>query len=51
MSSLILKRALASRPPGQWWDDDYDVLRDGEAVGRIMRVGAGAPQPSHGSGV
>jgi hypothetical protein len=23
---LILKRASASRPSGQWSDDDYDVL-------------------------
>jgi hypothetical protein len=48
MSSLILKRASTSRPSGQWGDDDYDVLCDGEAGGRIMRVGAGAPlaQPS-----
>lgn len=43
MSELILKRASASRLSGQWRDDDYDVLCDGEAVGRIMRVGAGAP--------
>jgi hypothetical protein len=26
---LILKRASASRPSGQWRDDDYDVLEDG----------------------
>jgi len=32
MSSLILKRASASRPSGQWNDDDFDVLADG-AVG------------------
>jgi hypothetical protein len=31
---LILKRASASRPSGQWSDDDYDVLADGEVVGR-----------------
>jgi hypothetical protein len=24
MSSLILKRAKASRPSGEWSDDDYD---------------------------
>ena len=26
MSSLILKRASASRRSGEWSDDDYDVL-------------------------
>jgi hypothetical protein len=34
-SSLILKRASASRPSGQWKDEDYDVLADGKVVGRI----------------
>jgi hypothetical protein len=28
MSALILKRASASRPSGQWGDDDYDVLEE-----------------------
>jgi hypothetical protein len=27
--NLILKRASASRPSGQWQDEDYDVLADG----------------------
>jgi hypothetical protein len=31
MSSLILKRASASRPSGEWNEDDYDVLADGVA--------------------
>jgi hypothetical protein len=35
---LILKRASASRPSGQWEDDDYDVLSDGVAVGRIFNA-------------
>jgi len=35
---LILKRASASRPSGQWNDDDFDVLADGEVVGRIFRM-------------
>ena len=26
---LILKRAAANRPSGDWNDDDYDVLADG----------------------
>jgi hypothetical protein len=41
---LILKRASACRRSGQWRDDDYDVLVDGAVVGRIMHVGAGAPE-------
>jgi hypothetical protein len=35
MTSLILKRASASRPDGQWKDEDYDVFADGKVVGRI----------------
>jgi len=34
---LTLKRASASRPSGEWSDDDYDVLADGEVVGRFSR--------------
>jgi len=37
---LILKRASASRPSGEWNDDDPDVLADGAPVGRIMQVHA-----------
>ena len=37
---LILKRASASRPSGEWDDDDYDVLADGVVVGRIMETAA-----------
>ena len=37
---LILKRASASRPSGEWNDDDYDVLADGAVVGRIMKAAA-----------
>jgi hypothetical protein len=33
MSSLILKRASASRPSGEWNDDDFDVLADGVVAG------------------
>jgi len=39
---LILKRASASRPSGEWNEDDYDVLADDVVVGRIMK-GAAAP--------
>jgi hypothetical protein len=40
MPSLILKRASASRTSGEWNDDDFDVLADGVAVGRILKVHA-----------
>ncbi len=40
MTQLILKRASASRPSGEWSDDDFDVLADGVVVGRIMRTNA-----------
>jgi hypothetical protein len=38
MTGLILKRASASRPSGEWDDDDHDVLADGVVVGRIMKA-------------
>ena len=38
--TLILKRALASRPSGEWNDDDFDVLADDVVVGRIMKAAA-----------
>jgi hypothetical protein len=31
---LILKHASASRPSGEWNDDDFDVLAEGAVVGR-----------------
>jgi hypothetical protein len=37
---LIVKRASASRPSGEWNEDDYDVLAEGVVVGRIMKVHA-----------
>ena len=40
MTTLVLKRASASRPSGEWKDDDYDVLANGEAVGRIFKANA-----------
>jgi hypothetical protein len=40
MAYLILKRASASRPSGQWSDDDYDVLAEGVVVGRIFKANA-----------
>ena len=38
--ALILKRASASRPSGEWSDDDYDVLADDVVVGRIFKANA-----------
>jgi hypothetical protein len=40
MGQLTLKRAAASRLSGEWSDDDFDVLADGVAVGRIMKAAA-----------
>ena len=40
MPRLILKRASASRSSGQWKKDDFDVLADGDVVGRIFKVHA-----------
>jgi hypothetical protein len=37
---LILKRASASRPSGEWNDEDYDVAADGAVVGRIFHATA-----------
>jgi hypothetical protein len=36
----MLRRASASRPSGEWNDDDYDVLADGVVIGRIMKAAA-----------
>jgi hypothetical protein len=41
---LMLKRASASRPSGQWNDDDFDVLANGIVVGwslPVLRLGPG----------
>ena len=40
MTGLILKRASASSPSGEWHDDDFDVLADGAMVGRIFKANA-----------
>jgi hypothetical protein len=38
---LILKRASASRPSGEWNEDDFDVLSEiGAVVGRIFKANA-----------
>jgi len=39
---LILKRASASRPSGEWQHDDFDVLANGAVVGRIFKANAAA---------
>jgi hypothetical protein len=38
--ALILKRASAGRPSGEWNDDDFDVLADCAVVGRIIKAAA-----------
>jgi hypothetical protein len=35
-----VKCGNASRPSGEWNDDDYDVLADGVVVGRIFYAAA-----------
>jgi hypothetical protein len=45
MSTLVLKRASASRPSGQWQDEDYDVLADGKVVGRIYEDASASTPP------
>jgi hypothetical protein len=41
---LVLKRASASRPSGDWNDDDFDVLANGVVVGRIFKANASPRQ-------
>jgi hypothetical protein len=45
VSSLTLKRASASRPSGQWQDEDYDVLADGKVIGRIYEDASASTPP------
>jgi hypothetical protein len=42
---LILKRASASRPSGEWNDDDFDVLAEGVVVGGIKANAAPVGSP------
>jgi hypothetical protein len=37
VTALLLKRASASRPSGEWNDDGFDVFADGAVVGRISQ--------------
>jgi hypothetical protein len=43
--NLTLKRAPTFRPCGEWSDDDFDVLADGEVVGRIFNAGVSVGRP------
>jgi hypothetical protein len=43
---LTLKRTSASRPSGEWSDDDYDVVCEGAVVGRIMKAAAAPVGPA-----
>jgi hypothetical protein len=38
--AMILKHAWASRPSGEWRDDDYDALAADGVVGRIIQAAA-----------
>jgi hypothetical protein len=40
LTDLLLKRAATSRPSGEWNEDDYDVLADGDVVGRVYKANA-----------
>ena len=40
MAVLLLNRASTSRSPGEWNEDDFDVLADGVVVGRILKAHA-----------
>ena len=42
---LTLKRASISHRSGKERDDDYDVLADGDVVGRIFKVRVGGRTP------
>jgi hypothetical protein len=42
---LTLKGAPASRPSREWSDDDFDVLAEGEVVGRIFKADVSAARP------
>ena len=45
VDQLVLKRASASRPSGEWDDDDFDVLADGVVVGRIYADASASTPP------
>ena len=41
---MLLKRAALSRPC-QWNDADFDVVANGEVVGRIFKAGVSVARP------
>ena len=41
----LLERAALSRPSGQWNDNDFDVVANGEVVGRIFKAGVSVARP------
>jgi hypothetical protein len=41
----LLERAALSRPSGQWHDKDFDVVANGEIVGRIFKAGVSVARP------
>ena len=45
VDQLVLKRASASRPSGEWDDEDFDVLADGVVVGRIYSDASASTPP------
>jgi len=42
---FLLTRAALRRPSGEWNDDDFDVLTDGEVVGRIFKADVSVSKP------
>jgi hypothetical protein len=43
VADTVPQTRVASRPSGEWNDEDYDVLCKGAVVGRIMKAAAAAP--------
>ena len=41
----LLERAALSRPSGLWNDNDFDVVANGEIVGRIFKAGVSVARP------
>jgi len=46
--TLVLKRASATRPSGEWNDDDFDVLADGRVRRPALGGAAAWPLAAHG---
>ena len=42
---LLLTGAALRRPPGEWNDDGFDVLTDGEVLGRILKADVFVARP------